>query len=82
MKPRAENLLQEALSLATQERAEIAGALLKSLEESESEAEAAWRQEVTVRIAALDAGEIETTPWQEIRDGLLARLRERRNRAL
>lgn len=80
MKPQAENLLSEALTLATQERAEIAGALLNSLEESEPEAdvEAAWRQEVTARVSALDAGEVETTPWQEIRDGFLARLSERR----
>jgi hypothetical protein len=40
--------------------------------------EAAWRQEVAARVAALDAGEVETTPWEEIRDGFLARLSERR----
>ena len=40
----------------------------------ELEVEAAWRQEVAARVAALDAGEVETTPWREIRDGLLAKL--------
>ena len=43
---------------------------------SEEEAEAAWRQEVTTRVAALDAGEVETIPWEEIRGKLWARLRE------
>jgi putative addiction module component (TIGR02574 family) len=75
----AETVLREAMTLAEQERAEIAGALLKSLEpEPEADVEAAWRQEVAVRVAALDAGEVETTPWTEIRDGFLARLSERR----
>jgi putative addiction module component (TIGR02574 family) len=79
MRPHAETVLQQALTLAEQERAEIAGALLESLEpEPEADVEAAWRQEVAVRVAALDAGEVETTPWDEIRDGFLARLSERR----
>lgn len=38
---------------------------------------AAWRQEVAARVAALDAGEVETVPWEEVRDRLFARLRER-----
>lgn len=79
MRPHAETVLQKALTLAEQERAEIAGALLESLEpEPEAEVEAAWRQEVAARVAALEAGEVETTPWGEIRDGFLARLSERR----
>ena len=79
MRPHAETVLQEALTLAEQERAEIAGALLESLEpEPEADVEAAWRQEVAARVAALAAGEVETTPWEEIRDGFLARLSERR----
>ena len=79
MGPHAETVLREALTLAEQERAEIAGALLKSLEpEPDVDVEAAGRQEVAARVAALDAGEVETTPWEEIRDGFLARLSERR----
>jgi len=75
---RAETLLQEALSLPDDERAEIAGALLESLEPaSEEDVETAWRQEVAARVAALEAGEVTTTPWEEIRDQFLARLSER-----
>jgi putative addiction module component (TIGR02574 family) len=55
------------------------GALLESLEPGpEADVEAAWRQEVAARVAALDAGEVETTSWEEIREGFLARLSERR----
>ena len=79
MRPQAETVLREALTLAEQERAEIAGALLESLEsEPEADVEEAWRQEVAARVAALESGEVETTPWEEIRDGFLARLSERR----
>lgn len=76
---RAETLLQEVLSLPDNERAEIAGALLESLEPTqETDVETAWRQEVAARMAALEAGGVTTTPWEEIRDRFLARLSERR----
>jgi putative addiction module component (TIGR02574 family) len=79
MRRDAANLLQDALDLPEDERAEIAGALLESLEPApEADIEAAWRQEVAARVAALEAGEVETIPWQEIRDRFLARLSERR----
>lgn len=79
MRRHAESVLREALTLPEQERAEIAGALLESLgPEPEADVETAWRQEVTARVAALDTGEVETTPWGEIRDRFLARLSERR----
>lgn len=76
---RAETLLQEALTLPDNERAEIAGALLESLEPGpEEDVETAWRQEVAARVAALETGDVTTTPWEEIRDQFLARLSERR----
>lgn len=75
----AKTVLQEALTLAEQDRAEIAGALLESLEPpSEVDVESAWRQEVAARVAALDAGEVETTSWESVRDRFLARLSEKR----
>jgi putative addiction module component (TIGR02574 family) len=71
----AEDVLQAALTLPDEDRAEIAGALLESLEPStEAEVERAWRQEVAARVAALDAGEVETIPWSEVRDHLRTRL--------
>lgn len=79
MERHAEAVLKEALTLPEADRADIAGALLESLEPAhEAGVEAAWRQEVATRVAALDAGEVETIPWDEIRDRLFTRLRERR----
>jgi putative addiction module component (TIGR02574 family) len=76
---RAETLLHEALTLPDDERAEIAGALLESLEPApELDVETAWRQEVAARVAAAEAGEVTTTPWEEIRERFMARLSERR----
>lgn len=67
-----QTLLQEALALPDDERAEIAGALLESLEPApEADVETAWRQEVAARVAA---SEVTTIPWEEIRGGFLARL--------
>ncbi len=75
MERNAEDVLKEALTLSEADRAEVAGALLNSLEPvEEAEIESAWRQEVAARVAALDAGEVETIPWNDVRDRLVARL--------
>lgn len=79
MERNAEAVLKEALTLPEADRADIAGALLESLEpEQDVDVEEAWRREVATRVAALDAGEVETIPWEDVRDQLLARLSERR----
>jgi hypothetical protein len=46
--------------------------------EREADVEAAWRQEVAARVAALETGQVAMTPWEEIRDGFLSRLSEGR----
>jgi putative addiction module component (TIGR02574 family) len=75
----AEDVLQAALTLPEEERVEIVGMLLESLESStDSDVESAWKQEVAARVAALDAGEIETIPWSEVRDRLRTRLGDER----
>jgi putative addiction module component (TIGR02574 family) len=79
MTQRAETVLKEALKLPEQERTEIASALLESLgPEPEADVEAAWRQEVAARVAALETESVKMTSWEEIRDGFLSRLSERR----
>ena len=75
----AKIVLEEALNLPEEERAEIAGLLLESLApEPEADVETAWRHEVAARMAAREAGEVETTPWEEVRDRFMARVSERR----
>ena len=78
MTKKAETLLREALDLDEAERAELAGALLQSLEPPpDAGVDAAWRQEVQRRLRALDAGNAEFVPWEEVREQLFARLNDR-----
>jgi putative addiction module component (TIGR02574 family) len=75
MSEKAKTILAEALELGERDRAEIAGSLLRSLEPSPGEdVEAAWREEVRLRLAELDAGTTETVTWDVVRDELLTRL--------
>ena len=75
MNAKAKALLEDALRLSDSERAEIAGALLESIEpETDADVEHAWREEVKARVAALDSGQVETVPWEQVRDHLFARL--------
>ena len=75
MTDRTKQLLEQALTLSEQERAEIAGVLIESLEPApDSDVEEAWRQEVARRVAELDSGAARTVPWEEVRDRLFSRL--------
>ena len=79
MQRNVQTVLKDAMALPAAERAEIAGTLLESLEPPpEAGIEEAWRAEVAARVAALDAGEVETIPWEEVRSRLLLKLSERR----
>ncbi|MGH9363094.1 MAG: addiction module protein, partial [Thermoanaerobaculia bacterium] len=58
MTTKAEDLLKVALELPDDDRAELAGKLIRSLEpEAEDNVEAAWSEEIARRIAAIDRGE-------------------------
>ena len=66
----ADRVLQDALTLSEQERAEIAARLIESLdvapEGEAAEVEAAWAAEIERRCAALDAGTTGTTDWEDV----------------
>jgi len=65
-------LKQKAAQLDEAERAELALALIESLEdEADVGAEEAWRIEVQRRIAEIDRGEVQLIPGDEV----FARLR-------
>lgn len=71
MTDRASQLLQQALSLSEEERAELASSLLESLEPAAQEgAEQAWEAEVARRVDELDSGKVKPVPWPEIRERL------------
>jgi putative addiction module component (TIGR02574 family) len=66
---------KEAAELSDQDRAALAGLLIESLEgEPDPGVEAAWAAEVERRVAELDAGTVESIPWEQVRQRLLDRL--------
>jgi putative addiction module component (TIGR02574 family) len=68
--------LKRALALTDEERAELAGSLIESLDETEDpNAESAWQQEIARRLADLDSGKVKTTGWAELQSRLSSRLR-------
>lgn len=78
MMNRTDAILKQALQLSDEERAELAGALLESLEPpSDADVDAAWREEIAKRVAQIDSGAVQMVPWDVVRDRLYARLRGR-----
>ena len=75
MGTQAEHLLQTALSLPPNERAEIAASLIESLdEETEADVEAAWAEEIKRRIESIDKGEVQLIPADEVMRSMRERL--------
>jgi putative addiction module component (TIGR02574 family) len=63
----AQELLQKALSLPENERAELAGSLIASLDQVvDTDSDVAWQEEVARRAAELRAGKVITTSWEEV----------------
>ena len=61
-------VLADALRLAPDARAELAAELLASLDgPADAEAEAAWNIEIERRIEAIESGEIELEPWEQLK---------------
>ncbi len=74
-----QDLFREASKLPENDRAELAGRLLESLERpADADVEAAWAEEIERRIRQIDAGELKTIPWEQVRAELFARSREKR----
>ena len=63
----AEELLQKALSLPDNERAELAGNLIASLDSNiDPDVDAAWQQEVARRWDEVRSGKVTTVPWDQV----------------
>jgi putative addiction module component (TIGR02574 family) len=74
MSPAAEQVLQAAMTLPENERAEVANCLWESVEGFVTpEIEAAWQAEIAERIRAVDAGEVELIPAEEVFNRLKAK---------
>lgn len=63
-----QDLYDKASELSPQDRAELAGLLLESLDEGRDEGvEEAWATEIERRMAEYRAGRVKTVSWQEVR---------------
>lgn len=66
-----DEIFKKALQLNESERAALAGMLIDRIDRDVEEGvEAAWMIEIERRIAELDAGTVETIPWDIVRDRL------------
>jgi putative addiction module component (TIGR02574 family) len=75
MTQQASELLQKALSLSDEERAELAGSLIESLDATvDQAAEAAWNEEIARRIEDLSSGKAKTIPWEVVRSRISFKL--------
>jgi putative addiction module component (TIGR02574 family) len=67
-------LLDEALQLPEQDRAELALRLLDSVGDgTPGEVERAWVDEAKRRLGEIEHGEVSTVPWTEARARIFAR---------
>ena len=70
----AQELFEEAMGLAPEDRAALMRLLIDTLDaESEEGVEEAWRGEIERRMAELDSGAVEAVPWEELRARLYRR---------
>ena len=71
MSREAIELLKKALSLSVEERADLAGSLIESLDDSEDDAvAAAWNEEIARRMAEFDSGKVKPVSLEEARKRL------------
>ena len=78
MTSRAQELLREALTLPSEERADVAAELLASLDDTETDianVEAEWAVEIEKRARRVLAGESPGIPWEDVRRRAEAELR-------
>jgi putative addiction module component (TIGR02574 family) len=67
MSPETNDLLQKAMTLPPEERAELASSLIDSLDQIvDEDAEMAWQQEASRRMTEISEGKVKTIPWREV----------------
>ena len=62
------DLFEKASELPSEERAELAGLLLESIDApADEDVEEAWAREIERRMADYRAGKVKTIPWSQVR---------------
>ena len=81
MASRTQEVLQQALALPLDQRADVAAEPLASLDEAppsdRAEVEAAWAREIERRARRVMADESAGEPWEDVRARVLRRLAQR-----
>jgi putative addiction module component (TIGR02574 family) len=80
MGPKAQKLLEAALELPEDERADVVGALVESLGPTDPDHEGAWSEEIKRRIQEVESGKVKTIPWEQVDRGIRELLDSRRRR--
>jgi hypothetical protein len=78
--PELKRILAEALALPDDQRSLLLDPLIASIDGFTPEVRVKWIEEVDSRIAAMDAGELETVPADEVFRELREELRRSRER--
>ena len=70
MKEKSKKVLDAALSLSEEDRAEVIEHLLSSLDDSVDEAEIdeAWRIEISKRSKEIEMGTVKPIPWNRVKE--------------
>jgi putative addiction module component (TIGR02574 family) len=72
MGARPRKVLNEALDLTVEQRAELAARLIDSLDQKcDGDARSAWEAEIEKRIHELESGTVAAVPWPEARRQIL-----------
>jgi putative addiction module component (TIGR02574 family) len=66
----AQKLFEQALTLAANDRAELAAQLLASLDEVEADVESAWAAEIERRAAEARQNPDDDEDWRTVLDGI------------
>jgi putative addiction module component (TIGR02574 family) len=67
MTQEAHELLQKALALPENERAELAGTLISSLDATvDPDVDALWQQEIVRRLDEVQSGQVKTVAWEKV----------------
>ncbi len=75
--PKTPDLVQEALSLPTEQRALLADTLLKSLNAPDADLDRLWAKEARRRLEELRSGKATAVPGDEVFEKIRARFRDR-----
>jgi putative addiction module component (TIGR02574 family) len=68
MMQEAQELLKKALALPDKERADLAGSLIDSLDDTvDEDAEPVWQEEILRRLGEVRSGKVKTTAWNDVR---------------